>query len=105
MIDTIRQSQVIAPMTASVAILRCVPWVYFHILSTSLFRFVRQTVKEDAPSSVRDTFSQTMVPHHIEDHQILNTYDSKFVDYLATLLMSKVFSLPGYPLMKASYYF
>src|SRR5438876_7453796 len=99
MIDARGQFQISSPMTASVAILRCVPGVYFHILSTSLFRFVRQTVKEDAPSSVRDTFSQTMVPHHIEDHQILNAYDSKFVDYLTTLLMSKVLSLPGYPLM------
>src|SRR5438105_4041444 len=103
MINAICQCKIFSSITALVAILKGMSWVYFHELSTSIYCFVCKTVKEQTPSCISYRFSKAMILYHIENHQIFNAYYSKPFDYLTTLLMSKVSALICYSLMYTRY--
>src|SRR5438093_1049767 len=90
MIDSIRQTQISSPMTTAAAILRCVCWWYFLYFSTGPCCLVVKHLKEPRPCRIGDTFRQTMVSHHIQDHQIFQTDNAILFDQYCAFLMRKV---------------
>jgi hypothetical protein len=86
MIDTIRQFKISPSMTAAMAIRGCVCGRYFRQQSTGPFCLVDEQLKVPRPGRIGNTFSQTMIFQHIEDHQILNANDAKRLDSLGVIV-------------------
>src|SRR5947209_7957481 len=104
MIDTIRQFQIVSPVSTFVAILRCMCRFDSHKLPASFFRFTVNERKEESPSYISDTFRQFMIFHHIENLKILNANYAKFINYFTAFLMSKILTLESYALMHTRNY-
>ena len=101
MIDTISQTQICSPMTASMAIRGRVRRWYFGDLSISVCSFIEKASKEPRPCRVKDRFCQAMVFHHAPNVEILDGNHAIFINYFAALLMSEIMPLVRYSLVYA----
>src|SRR5437588_67736 len=101
---TVRKCEV-RYMSAPAASLRCEARINFHKQPTSISCFVGQTVKEKTPRCICYRLCKTMILQHVENLKILNTNDSKSIDDLLALLMSKITAFIGNPFVNASDYF
>ena len=72
--------------------LACVPGVYQHNLSTSLFRFVEKYIAELPPANIRYRLSEPVILNHAPDIEILNCYEPIGIYEFPCELMMKIFS-------------
>src|SRR5687768_16961871 len=48
----------------------CIGWIDKHHFTTSIYRFVREQLFEDAPTRIQNALAEVMVSYHVADTQI-----------------------------------
>lgn len=102
MIGSLRQRHDLLMMTLA-AFLTGIGGVDSHILPASFCRFAGEFAEKCRPRSILNAFGETMVVGHAIDVQVLDADDPIHIDDLSAVLVCEILSVPGDPLMHASY--
>src|SRR5712692_7761959 len=103
MIHTLTQRHFLSMLTPA-AILRCVGRVHFDSCSSSFFRFDEQLIKKSRPCCISNALRKTMIVRHPVDLQVFDSYHTKSVNDLATILMGEIIPSESNPLMHTGNY-